>query len=90
MEFTKLAASKTPEALVELLNEIASRMETQGLPGGIQCTAITAEKLKERFDLEERGAVQVKGKGEMRTLLLKGRRKWSDVAIKKKLILSRD
>ncbi|WP_017305573.1 adenylate/guanylate cyclase domain-containing protein [Spirulina subsalsa] len=49
---------------------VASRMESQGLPGAIQVTALTYELLKEDFHLEKRGIVDVKGKGEMMTYLL--------------------
>src|SRR5919199_687286 len=52
----------------------ASRMESHGLPGCIQVTAITYERCKEKFIFEKRGVVQVKGKGEMVTYLLTGRK----------------
>ncbi|MGH2595664.1 MAG: adenylate/guanylate cyclase domain-containing protein [Actinomycetota bacterium] len=52
----------------------ASRMESHGLPGGIQVTERTFQRLCDRYRFEERGTVQVKGKGEMRTWLLVGRR----------------
>jgi class 3 adenylate cyclase len=52
----------------------ASRMESQGLPGRIQVTAATYERLCEKFVFEERGVLQVKGKGEMVTYFLKGRK----------------
>lgn len=51
---------------------IASRMESQGIPDYIQVTAATYEKLRHKFRLEERGIIQVKGKGEMLTYFLKG------------------
>jgi adenylate cyclase len=51
---------------------IASRMESQGIPGAIQVTAATYELLKERFVLKPRGSIAVKGKGEMPTWLLAG------------------
>jgi sensor domain CHASE-containing protein/class 3 adenylate cyclase len=53
---------------------IASRMESHGLPGCIQVTAATYERLKDKFKLEKRGVIQVKGKGEMTTYLLLGRK----------------
>jgi len=34
----------------------------------------TYEALKDEYELEERGAVLIKGKGEMQTYLLKGRK----------------
>lgn len=56
---------------------IASRMETHGLAGQIQVTAATYERLRERFLFKKRGAIQVKGKGEMTTYLLIGRKAMS-------------
>lgn len=50
----------------------ASRMESSGSPGEIQVTRETYEKLKSAYSLEARGIIQVKGKGEMETFLLKG------------------
>jgi class 3 adenylate cyclase len=50
----------------------ASRMESHGLPGCIQVSAATYERLKEEFLFEERSPIQVKGKGEMTTYLLIG------------------
>ncbi|HEY9829028.1 MAG TPA: adenylate/guanylate cyclase domain-containing protein [Stenomitos sp.] len=49
---------------------VASRMESLGLPGKIQVTAITKERLQDKFLLEERGAIEVKGKGQMMTYWL--------------------
>jgi adenylate cyclase len=53
---------------------IASRMESHGLPGCIQVTAATYERLKYKFELEARGMIEIKGKGEMMTYLLLGRK----------------
>lgn len=50
----------------------ASRMESLGIPGTIQVTAQTYERLRDQFIFEERGIIPVKGKGEMTTYLLKG------------------
>lgn len=52
----------------------ASRMESLGIPGTIQVTAQTYEQLQDKFLFEERGVISVKGKGEMTTYLLKGRK----------------
>ncbi|MBD1912979.1 adenylate/guanylate cyclase domain-containing protein [Leptolyngbya sp. FACHB-8] len=52
----------------------ASRMESQGLPNEIQVTDTTYECLKYQFVFEERGQILVKGKGEMVTYLLKGKK----------------
>lgn len=49
---------------------IASRMESQGIIGKIQVTTATYERLRERYKFEDRGLIDVKGKGEMRTYLL--------------------
>jgi class 3 adenylate cyclase len=49
---------------------VASRMESTGLPGQIQVTRSVYERLKNGFRLERRGLVQVKGKGEIETWLL--------------------
>lgn len=53
---------------------VASRMESTGVPGCIQVTATTYERLKEQYEFEERGAIEVKGKGEMTTYWLKARK----------------
>jgi adenylate cyclase len=52
----------------------ASRMESRGIINGIQVSAVTAERLKERYVLEPRGMIEVKGKGLMETYVLIGRR----------------
>jgi class 3 adenylate cyclase/sensor domain CHASE-containing protein len=48
----------------------ASRMESSGLPGKIQVSASTYEKLKGKYYLEKRGLIEVKGKGTMETFWL--------------------
>jgi class 3 adenylate cyclase len=50
----------------------ASRMESHGLPGRIQVTDATYRRLRARFDFEERGEIEIKGKGRLRTFLLVG------------------
>jgi len=52
----------------------ASRMESQGISGAIQVTAQTYERLRDKYLFEERGVIRVKGKGEMTTYLLTGRK----------------
>ena len=52
----------------------ASRMESLGISGEIQVTVETYERLRDKFLFEERGVISVKGKGEMTTYLLKGRK----------------
>jgi class 3 adenylate cyclase len=50
----------------------ASRMESHGIPGYIQVTQATYERLQGNYLFKERGVIQVKGKGEMVTYLLIG------------------
>jgi class 3 adenylate cyclase len=52
----------------------ASRMESSGIPGSIQMTRATYERIEDRFVCEPRGPVAVKGKDEMETYLLMSRR----------------
>ena len=57
---------------------IASRMESHGIPGNIQISQSTYEQVKDTFQdkfkgkyrLESRGLIEVKGKGEMQTYLV--------------------
>jgi adenylate cyclase len=53
---------------------MASRMESQGTGGRIQVTQATYELLRDEFVLEPRGTVSIKGKGEVDTWYLVGRR----------------
>ena len=53
---------------------VASRMESSGIPGQTQVTAAVYERLKERFLFQERGTILIKGKGEMVTYLLLGQK----------------
>jgi adenylate cyclase len=53
---------------------IASRMESQGLAGCIQVTPIVYERLGDRYQFQDRGVVDIKGKGRMNTYLLMGRK----------------
>ena len=50
----------------------ASRMESHGEPGKIHCSEEVYKALKEKFVFEERGDIDIKGKGVMRTWFLKG------------------
>lgn len=52
----------------------ASRMESTGVPGRLQVTAETRERLAKAFELERRGIVEVKGKGPIETWFVVGRR----------------
>ncbi len=51
---------------------IASRMESSGQPGSIQVTEAIYERLKDKYVFQKRGAIKVKGKGEMVTYWLVG------------------
>jgi adenylate cyclase len=51
----------------------ASRMESHGVAGRIQLSDSTHEQLGESFLVEKRGAIEVKGKGEMNTWFLNSR-----------------
>jgi len=52
----------------------ASRMESHAVPGSIQVTEPTYERLRERFVLRRRGTIEVKGKAAMPSYLLIGQR----------------
>ncbi len=52
----------------------ASRMESHGLAGRIQVTQSTYECLRDEYQFEERGLIPIKGKGEMTTYLLIGKK----------------
>jgi class 3 adenylate cyclase len=45
-------------------------MESHGVGGAIQVTETTYRRLRDRYAFEERGAVEIKGKGAMHTYLL--------------------
>jgi class 3 adenylate cyclase len=51
----------------------ASRMESHGVENCVQLTESTYERLKDDYLCEERGRIDVKGKGKMRAYILKGR-----------------
>ena len=52
----------------------ASRMESSGTPGRIQITSATHDLIGDAFVCEPRGTIPVKGKGDMETWYLIGRR----------------
>jgi class 3 adenylate cyclase len=52
---------------------VASRMESTGIPGRVQVTEAVARVAAEHFEFEDRGLVSVKGKGKMRTFLVSSR-----------------
>jgi class 3 adenylate cyclase len=65
----------------------ASRMESSGVASSIQCTEALYRLLNQSYCFEERGLIEVKGKGEMKTYLLVGRRSQGRSA---RLILASD
>jgi class 3 adenylate cyclase len=50
---------------------LASRMESGGMPDTIQVTRAVYERLKDEFVFEPRGAIEVKGKGSVEAWLLR-------------------
>jgi hypothetical protein len=48
-------------------------MESHGVDGCIQVTEATYQILKNKYRLEQRNAINIKGKGEMITYLLQDR-----------------
>src|SRR4030095_12748722 len=50
---------------------LASRMESGGVPGTIQVTRSVYDKLKDRFAFESRGQIEVKGRSGVEAWLLK-------------------
>jgi guanylate cyclase len=53
----------------------ASRMESQGVPDHTQLTESAYQRLKENYLCEKRGTINIKGKNEMTTYFLTGKRK---------------
>ncbi|MCW6037481.1 adenylate/guanylate cyclase domain-containing protein [Spirulina subsalsa FACHB-351] len=53
---------------------VASRMESHGVVGKIQVTEATYQRLEGQYHFEPRGKVEIKGKGEMETYFLLGRK----------------
>ncbi|MEG4448903.1 adenylate/guanylate cyclase domain-containing protein [Microcoleus sp. N9_B1] len=50
----------------------ASRMESHGIPGRIQVSHYTYELLQDKYEFEDRGEIEIKGKGQMQTYFLTG------------------
>lgn len=50
----------------------ANRMDSHALPGTIQVTERTYERLRHRFELRQRGTVDIEGKGPMASYVLIG------------------
>ena len=53
---------------------IASRMESTGTPGAVQVSHATYLRIRKMYLFEDRGEIEVKGKGPMQTWLITGRR----------------
>jgi len=53
---------------------IASRLESQGIPGKIQVSEDTKVLIEDRFELEPRGVVELKGRGPIMAYWLEGER----------------
>lgn len=53
---------------------LASRMESHGEPGKIQISESTHNFIKDRFELETRGVIDVKGRGTVKTWYVKDRK----------------
>jgi class 3 adenylate cyclase len=50
----------------------ASRLESHGLPGHIQVSETVYERLKDAFEFEPRGVIELKGRGNTHAYFLKG------------------
>ena len=50
---------------------LASRMESHGVPDAIQVTRPVFEKMRNQYQFEERGQIEVKGKGAIETWILR-------------------
>ena len=53
---------------------IASRMQSGGVPGSIQVSEATHELIRDNYLCKPRGVISVKGKGDMETYFLISRR----------------
>jgi adenylate cyclase len=49
---------------------VASRMESHGLSGRVHVTEAIRDRLAGRFEFDARGAIELKGRGEMKTFLV--------------------
>jgi class 3 adenylate cyclase len=59
---------------------VASRLEATSLAGRIQISAATAKLLAESFELEPRGRIPIKGRGELETFFVAGAREVAPAA----------
>jgi class 3 adenylate cyclase len=60
---------------------VASRMESHGLPGRIHVSEVTYQALQYIFEFESRDPIDVKGMGQMKTYLLVGQRARESIRI---------
>lgn len=51
---------------------VASRMESNGIVGSVQVSRATRDRLDERFHIDRRGTIEVKGKGPVEAFLVSG------------------
>ena len=58
---------------------IASRLESQGIPGRVHVSAETWRNVKDQFDAEPRGPIHLRGYGPMETYTIVGRRRRQEV-----------
>lgn len=54
---------------------VASRMESSGMPGSVQVSHETYLRIRTMYEFEDRGEIPIKGKQPMRTWLVKARKK---------------
>jgi adenylate cyclase len=64
----------TRKFFYDVWGNVASRMESTGVIGKIQVSQDIYERLSGEFLLENRGVIDVKGKGKMQTWFLIGRK----------------
>jgi class 3 adenylate cyclase len=54
---------------------VASRMESTGMPGAVQVSQETYLRIRNMYEFEDRGEIEIKGKQPMRTWLVRARKK---------------
>jgi adenylate cyclase len=59
----------------------ASRMESHGITGRIQVSHYTYKLLPDKYEFEDRGEIEIKGKGQMQTYFLTGRKTASEIEV---------
>ena len=58
---------------------IASRLQSQGIPGRVQVSAATWRDVKDQFEAEPRGPIHLRGQGPIETYTIIGRRTGEDL-----------